>query len=170
MTPQETGGSFAGIGMISSLFGGISEYKTGQAEKSAYDYNAQVTLQNMRAQMVASQQKYSQLAGRQASAYARAGVDISSGSPLLMMTATAGRGGEEAAQIKQAGTEEAALQEYTGRIAAWKGTMGGIGDFLSGMTSSLSNFYRTIGPNPKPIRVPDSPSWAGSTDPGPVVA
>jgi hypothetical protein len=148
MTPQQGATGFMGIGMLSSLFGGISQYKEGQAEKSAYDYNADITLQNMRAQMVASQEKYSQLVGRQASSYARAGVDIASGSPLLMMAATAGRGGQEAEQIEQAGTEEAALQQYYGRIAAWKGTLSSVGDFLGGMTGSLSNYYKMFPPTP----------------------
>jgi len=129
---------FAGIGVLSSLFAGIGEYETGKAEKAAYDYNASITLQNMSAQMIASQQKYSELVGKQASAYARAGVDIASGSPLLVMAATAARGGQQGKQIEQAGTEEAALQRYYGRIAAWQGKMGGIGTFLSGMTKSIA--------------------------------
>ena len=150
MTPQQSAGGFMGIGMLSSLFGGISQYKEGQTEKSAYDYNADITLQNMRAQMVASQQKYSQLIGRQGSSYARAGVDIASGSPLLIMAATAGRGAQEGEQIKQAGTEEANLQKYYGRLAAWKGTLSGIEDFLGGMTSSLSSYYKMFPPTAAP--------------------
>lgn len=155
MTPQSQAGGFMGIGMLSSLFGGISQYKEGQAEKSADDYNAQITLQNMRAQMVSSEQKYSQIVGRQASSYARAGVDIASGSPLLMMTATAGRGGAEAEQIRQAGTEESNLQQYYGRLAAFKGTLGGVGDFLKGMTSSLSSYYKLFPPVAKPSAAPE---------------
>ena len=174
MDAQTAGGSLAGLGMLSSLFGGISQYKEGQAEKSAYDYNADVTLQNMDAQMQASQQKYSQLVGKQASAYARAGVDVASGSPLLMMAATAGRGGAEGEQIEQAGTEEATLQQYYGKLAAWKGTIGGVSDFLSGMTSSLSSYYKM---NP-PVASSSSggggsPGWAGpdaGDSGGPVIA
>jgi hypothetical protein len=149
MTPQNYQEGFAGIGLLSSLFAGIGQYQAGQAEKAAYDYNATITLQNMQAQMVASQQKYSALVGKQASAYARAGVDIASGSPLLVMAATSARGAQQGEQIKQAGTEEAALQRYYGKIAAWQGEMGGIGTFLSGMTKSIAPLYQ-----PKPSGVP----------------
>lgn len=142
MTPQTESGAFAGMGVLSSLFAGIGEYESGQAEKAAYNYNAEITLQNMRARMVASQQKYSELVGKQASAYARAGVDIASGSPLLVMTATAARGAQQGEQIEEAGTEEAALQRYYGRIAAWRGAVGGIGTFLSGMTKSIAPLYQ----------------------------
>jgi len=46
-----------------------------------------------------SEQWYSTLVEKQAAAYAAAGVDITSGSPLLMMAATAGRGGRQAEEI-----------------------------------------------------------------------
>jgi len=138
MTPQNEKGAFAGLGVASSLFAGIGQYQAGQAEKAAQDYNATITLQNMSAQMIASQQRYSELVGKQASAYARAGVDIASGSPLLVMAATAARGAQQGEQIEQAGTEEAALQRYYGKIAAWQGEMGGIGTFLKGMTQSIA--------------------------------
>jgi lambda repressor-like predicted transcriptional regulator len=49
--------------------------------------------------------EYYSLVGKQAAAYAAAGVDITSGSPLLMMAATAGRGGRQAIQPSQ-NTEE----------------------------------------------------------------
>jgi hypothetical protein len=143
MTPQDDKSAFAGVGVLSSLFAGIGQYQSGQAQKAADDYNAQITLQNMQAQMVASQQKYSALVGKQASAYARAGVDVASGSPLLVMAATAARGAQQGEQIEQAGTEEATLQKYYGKIAAWQGEMGGIGTFLSGMTRSIAPLMST---------------------------
>jgi hypothetical protein len=52
-----------------------------------------------RANMVSSEQKFSALVGKQASSYAAAGVDIASGSPLLIMAATAGRGGQDVRPI-----------------------------------------------------------------------
>lgn len=154
MTPQDSAGGFAGIGILSSLFGGIGKYEAGKQEQKAADYNAAITLQNMQAKMVASQQKYSQLAGKQGSAYAKAGVDVSSGSPLLMMAATAGRGGAEGEQIREAGTEEATLQQYYGKIAAFQGTVGGIGSFLSGMSSTLTGYYGATSKMPSPTSAP----------------
>jgi len=52
-----------------------------------------------RANMVSSEQKFSALVGKQASSYAAAGVDIASGSPLLIMAATAGRDGQDVRPI-----------------------------------------------------------------------
>ena len=137
MQPQTEKEGFAGIGAVSSLFAGIGQYQAGQAEKQAQDYN-------MQAQMIASQQRYDTLVGKQASAYARAGVDLASGSPLLVMAATKARGAQQGEQIEQAGTEEAALQRYYGKIAAWQGEMGGIGTFLSGLTKSITPLFQPV--------------------------
>ena len=156
MSPQTQAGVFAGFGMLTSAFQGIGEYESGKAEQQAYDYNAEITLANMRNKMVANQEQYSSLVGKQASAYARAGVDIASGSPLLIMATTAGRGGREAAQIEEAGTEEATLQKYYGSLAAYRGTFGGIGDFLKGVTSSATGYLKATG-KPYPGNIPTSP-------------
>ena len=150
MTPQTMAGAGMGVGVISSVISGIGGYESGQQQKAAYDYNANITIENMRNQTVANQQKYSALVGRQASAYAASGVDVASGSPLLVMAATAARGGEQGEQIEQAGTEEAALQRYYGKIAAFSGTMGGIGSFLSGISKSAAGYQGAIGNIPSP--------------------
>jgi hypothetical protein len=157
MTPQTIASTSMGIGMFSSALAGYGQHEAGQAEEAAYDYNAAITLENMRSTMRASQQKYSELVGRQATAYARAGVDITSGSPLLMMTATAARGGAQAAEISTAGNEQAALQKYYGKLAAWKGTFGGIGTFLKGMSSSAMDYLK-INP-PTPGNIPTDSAW-----------
>ncbi len=60
--------------------------------------NAAIDLQDMSSEMTASEQRYSSLVARQAAAYAAAGVDITGGSPLLMMAAAAGRGERQAAE------------------------------------------------------------------------
>lgn len=151
MTPQTESGSLFGLGAITSLLGGVGQYESGQQTKAADDYNAQITLQNMRAKMVANKQQYQQLVGKQASTYAAAGVDISRGSPLLVMAATAGRGAQQGEAIEQAGTEEANLEEYYGKIAAFQGTMGGIGTFLSGLSKSAAGYLsatQTFSPTP----------------------
>jgi hypothetical protein len=134
-----------GIGMVSSLFSGLAQRKAGQQEQAAYNYNAAIDLQNMSDQMIATQQSYTQLVGRQASAYAAAGVDITRGSPLLMMVTTAGRGGRQEEQIREAGTEKATLEQYYGRLAAWRGNIQGIGTFLSGLDSSATAYLRNTG-------------------------
>jgi len=150
MTPQATAGADFGIGVLSSAVMGIGQYEAGQQQRSAYDYNADITLQNMRAQMVANTEAYTARVGKQASAYAASGVDIRSGSPLLIMAATAARGAQQGEMIEQQGTEEAALQRYYGRIAAWSGTMSGIGSFLSGVSRAAGGYYGAMSPTPSP--------------------
>lgn len=149
MTPQSISGADFGVGVLSSAISGYGSIESGQNQKSADDYNADITLDNMRNQMVANTEKFTQLVGRQSTAYAASGVDIASGSPLLIMAATAARGAQEGKQIEQAGTEEAALQRYYGKIAAWGGTISGIGSFLSGVTKSATA-YGNATSNPSP--------------------
>ena len=127
-------------GGATSALSGVGKIISGDQQEKAYDYNAAVTQINTENQVVANQQKFSELVGRQATAYAGAGVDIASGSPLLIMAATAARGAQQGEQIEEAGTEQANLQRYYGKVAAFSGTMSGIGSFLSGMTSDLSAY------------------------------
>ena len=136
-------------GGASSALTGVSKYEQGQKQQQAYDYNASVTLKNTSNQVVANQQKFSERIGRQATAYAGAGVDITSGSPLLIMAATAARGGEQGEMIEESGEQEANLQRYYGKMAAFSGTTSGIGSFLSGMTQDVSA-YEKLKSNPKP--------------------
>jgi hypothetical protein len=136
MDPQSLMMLFAGASAFSGLASGFGQYEQGQEQKGAYDYNAQVTLDQMQQKMQTSEAKYSNLIGKQATAYARAGVDIASGSPLLMMAHTAAQSGVEQESESQAGTEEAALQKYYGEVAAWSGTIGGISTAISGLSQA----------------------------------
>jgi hypothetical protein len=161
MTPQASSKGLFGIGILSSILSGVGQYESGQQQKRAYDYNADITIENMRAQMEASQQKFTALVGQQASSYAASGVDIASGSPLLIMAATKARGAQEGEQIREAGTEEADLQRYYGKVAAFSGTMGGIGSFLKGVTSAYAGYYQATATAPAPT-VPTPPSGWGA--------
>lgn len=129
-------------GMVGSLFAGVGQAQAGKDEQAAYDYNADITMLNTGNEMVTNEQRYSALVGKQATAYAASGVDITRGSPLLMMAATAGRGGRQAAEIYQAGSEQATLERYYGKIAAWKGKVQGIQTFLSGMNKSVTDYLK----------------------------
>jgi hypothetical protein len=158
MTPQTMAGANFGVGVLGSAIAGFGQIEAGQNQKSADDYNADITLDNMRNQMVENTEKFSALVGRQGTAYSAAGVDIASGSPLLVMAATAGRGAQQGEQIREAGTQAAALQRYYGKIAAWSGTMGGIGSFLSGLSKSAAG-YNSATSNPSASSgVPTAPN------------
>jgi hypothetical protein len=149
MSGISAGTSMLIAGGASSLTSAAGKIMSGQEQKSADDYNAQVTLDNMQSQMIANQEKTSERTGKQAADYSASGVDISKGSPLLVMAATAARGAQQGEQIEEAGTEQAAIQRYYGRIAAFSGTMSGIGSFLSGITAT-SSAYGRLTSNPTP--------------------
>ena len=148
MTPQSSAAGSAGIGVVGSIMSGIALREQGIQEQRAYDYNADVALVDASNAIVSSEQRFSALVGKQATAYAAAGVDITRGSPLLMMAATAGRGGREAEQIYQAGSEKATLDRYYGKIAAWRGTMSGVGAFLKGLSTSATDYLKATGYQP----------------------
>lgn len=143
-------------GGASSATAGAGKIISGQEQKQAYDYNAAITTLNTDNQVEANAQKFTQLVGRQATAYAASGVDIASGSPLLIMAATRARGAQQGEQIEEAGTEQAALQRYYGRVAAFSGTMSGIGAFLQGLSGDLSSFGKLTN-NPIPTVNPNAP-------------
>lgn len=132
----------AGMSAISSGVSGIAQYKAGQAEKAADEYNADVILRKMAEDEAASRAEFSRLMGRQRSLYAKAGVDISSGSPLLVLADTAMKEETEAQRIRKAGTDQANLQRYYGRVAAYRGKVSGISTFLTGLGQSAGSLYQ----------------------------
>lgn len=131
---QQIGIGAVGVGVLGSLVSGYGQYQQGQQSKAAYDYNADVAVLQAEEQMQNSEARYTEIKGRQASAYARAGVDIASGSPLLIMAHTAAQGSVEQEREYQAGQEKSALLKYEGKVAAFEGTMGGISSFLGGLS------------------------------------
>ena len=140
MSPQTMAAGNMGIGMVGSLMSGLGQVAEGKQEQAAYNYNADVTMLNAGNEAQTTEQKYAQLVGKQATAYAASGVDITRGSPLLMMAATAGRGGRQAEQIREQGTEAATLESYYGKLAAWRGKVAGIGSFLKGISSDATEY------------------------------
>jgi len=136
MTPQTGSGSSAGgsgvaagtfgVGALGAMIAGFGQYESGQEQRTAYDINAA----NQEEAII---QKTGSRVGKQASAYAASGVDIQSGSPLLIMAATAARGAGEARQTGDA-------LRYEGAMAAWSGTMSGIGTFLGGISKAASQY------------------------------
>ena len=74
--------AFAGMGALSALISGGAQFMGGQQQRGAYGYNAAITRQNTAEKAEVSSDKYTALIGKERSLYAKAGVDISSGSPL----------------------------------------------------------------------------------------
>jgi hypothetical protein len=130
-----------GVGAITSGVGAYSQYQEGQAEQRAYNFNADVALANMKQEEADSEQKFAALMGRQRASYGKAGVDITSGSPLLVLADTAMQERREQQRIHEAGTSEAEIQRYYGRVASYKGKMGAMSSFLTGMGKTATDYW-----------------------------
>lgn len=122
-----------GVGAVTSATGAYAQYQRGQMEKQAYEYNAQVAEEESRQQQTTSERKYAELMGRQRSLYGKAGVDITTGSPLLVLADTAMQERLEAQRIQAAGKSEAAMQRYYGRMAAYGANVGAMTTFMTGL-------------------------------------
>ena len=155
---QQIGLAGAGTGVAGSAVSGIGQYESGQEQKAAYDYNAAVTLEATRQSMQTSEAKYSNLIGKQATAFASAGVDIASGSPLLVALHTAAQSGTEQESEQQSGDQQSALQRYYGRVAAFNGTVGGINTFIGGLSKGITSAAGILGPSSNYGTVPSAPT------------
>jgi hypothetical protein len=151
---QYIGSILGGIG------GGISAYgqiQSSKVESAAYKYNASINDANaIQARRKAdyeeeqSRKRLHTLMGKQQALYAKAGVDLSSGSPLLVLAETAASGEEEAQNIRQVGDVNVAEQKNqatlnrfyakqtirAGKTAAWSTA-------LSSMSGSAGSAYST---------------------------
>jgi len=136
-----------GVGLAGTGLSAFGQMRSGQAQKAAYDYNAQVaTGEAGTARAVAAREeevhraKLQRMLGTQRALYGEGGVDIGSGSPLLTMMSTAEEGEREAEFIKYGGevsaTEklnEARASRFYGKQARAAGNIGAGSTFLTGL-------------------------------------
>lgn len=141
---------YQGLSAVSSVVSAVGQFsaganakKAGEAEQKAYEYNATIALEKAKYEEQLSRDRYERLKGKQRSAYAKSGVDLSSGSPLLVLADTAYQEEEEAQMIRFGGESEAAMQKYYGGMVATRGKqaqtqadIGGISTFLTGLGRS----------------------------------
>ncbi len=133
MEPSTLSAISTGISAVGTGISAYSQYKKGKVEETAYEYNADIALQKTRAERSVSRRKAAQLSSEQRLLYAKAGVDITSGSPLLIMADTLMQADIEQEELWKAGTQEAGLQKYYGRTAARTATTGAMSTFLTGL-------------------------------------
>jgi hypothetical protein len=99
-------------GMVSSGSGIAESYYKSRAEASVYKRQEQEAAIEQQMQEEASAKKYRQLSAEQRTLYGKAGVDITSGSPLLVMADTAAEGELERERIGWAGFEKRHLLRW----------------------------------------------------------
>lgn len=145
-----------GLGTITSA---VSQIQQGKAQKEAYEQNAAIDRQNAIA--VEKQADYEEgiqrektdaLKSRQRALYAKAGVDITSGSPLLVMTEDMERAEADALAIRYGGNvkkteylNRANLNEYYGGQAETAGKTGAFSTVLSGIGNMGMSYLKLKG-------------------------
>jgi hypothetical protein len=146
-----------GFGAATSALSGIAQWKEGSAQRDMFDRNADIELQKMEEERAISQQKYSQLSGRQRILYAKAGVDIGSGSPLLVMMDTAMEQEIADSRIEKAGKDRASMLRLYGDQAAYSGKQAGISTWLTGIGNVANQYYDYASANAKAPKAPKAP-------------
>lgn len=124
-----------GMSAVGTGLSAFSKYQEGQAKKEAYDYDAKLALKKAGIEEKQIREKYSRLMGRRRSLYAKAGVDITSGSPLLDMAETAAMAEEEAMTKRSEGHTEAERLRMYGKISANTGLTSAMSTLFSGISS-----------------------------------
>jgi hypothetical protein len=141
--------------VASAVATGYSAYSSGQAQKEQADYNAEVAKaegeaakQKAEYDAEQSRRKFKAILGEQILNYSKAGVDITSGSPLLLLSAQAKEGERERQQIRYEGRlginrarNQASLYGLTGRNAYRAGVIGAGTSFLTGVAKTGSMLY-----------------------------
>jgi hypothetical protein len=89
-----------------------------------------------------SRAKLKRLLASQRALYAKAGVDLSSGSPLTMMVATAEEGEKEALNIRLGTREEAGMQRFVGDQALTTAKQKANTTLLSGLGSAFASYQK----------------------------
>ncbi len=139
-------GSNAGtVGTVASVAGttlsAVSAYRSGQAQKEAYKYSSEIARRKGQQEEQIHRDKLRKLMSSQRALYAKAGVDLSSGSPLLLLTETAEEGERDAIRIRHGAKEESNLGKYYGRQARRAGATTSGSTLLTGLGSTAMNYY-----------------------------
>lgn len=146
----------AGLGTVTSA---VSQYQQGKAQREAYEYNAEISRQNaIAAEKQAAyeediqREKANALKSRQRALYAKAGVDITSGSPLLVMMEDMERAEADAMSIRYGGNvkktqylNQANVLDWQGGQAEAAGKTGAFGTILGGMGTMGMNYLKYKG-------------------------
>jgi hypothetical protein len=161
------------IGIIGAGLSAYSTYQSGQNAKKVADYNAEINAQNAadaRAKALSDANERMQearvLKGKQKLAYAAAGVDTDSGTPLDTMMQTAKDAEMDAANIIKGGEltsrnylSQAELVRYQGRATAQGATIGAGATILQGVGNAYGGYQKSRIPTTStssPYGVPNS--------------
>jgi hypothetical protein len=147
------------MGMMGSSIEGTAYLREGEAKQQAYNFTANVNEADAVAvrekaafDMGTAREKAKKLMATQRALYAKAGVDLSEGSPLMVLSESAGESEREVRAIHYTGEVEATrhlnqakLNRFYGEQAYRSGKMRGMATYLSGMGSGASKLSASYG-------------------------
>jgi len=131
-----------GVSLLGTGLSAFGQYRSGQAQEAAYKYNAAATEEKGKYEESQARERLKHLLGTQRALYGKAGVDITSGSPLLMMLETTREGEVEALNIRRGYQTEAGIQRYYGKQAREAGMIGAGSTFLTGLGQAGTEYAR----------------------------
>ncbi len=133
---------------IGSAMSAYGQYRQGEAAKAAGSFNEDVAAANAEAarkkaayEEEIQRDKLKKIMGRQRTLYAKAGVNIDEGSPLLMLMETAEEAERDAQAIRYGGDVAATQMLNQGRMAAFQGEQA----YKAGMIGAGSTFLTGLG-------------------------
>lgn len=151
--------AIAAVALTSAAVSGYSQYQSGQSQKAAAKYNAnmaevqeQDTLQRGADAGAERRQQARRLAATQKDRMSGMGVSTASGTPLSLLTETAGLGELDALTIQNNARREAwgiksgaKLDLYQGKMAARGGALSAGGTLLGGASSAYYGYKKPGG-------------------------
>lgn len=150
MDPGTAGFIMAGISAVGTISSAAAQAQAGKDEQAAYNMRAAAIERQGAQEEDVARQRLRKLAASQRALYAKAGVDLSSGSPLTVLSATAAEGEKEALTIRRGAQEEAGFQRFYGGQARAAGKRKAVGTLLSGLgQAGMSAFSAPKAPGPK---------------------
>lgn len=136
MTTPTNVNIWQGISAIGSAVSGFAQISQGRRQQEIYEENAEIARQKATYEEDKSRAKFKKLRGIQRSLYGKAGVDLTSGSPLLIMSESAAEGELEAEMIRWGGETEAQQLKRYGKEARRAGMIAGTSTFLTGLSKA----------------------------------
>lgn len=141
---------FAAVSVAGTISSARAQSQAGKDEQAAYNMRAAAVERQGAQEEDIVRQRLRKLAAAQRALYAKAGVDLSSGSPLTVLSATAAEGEKEALTIRRGAQEEAGFQRYYGAQARAAGKRKATATLLSGLgAAGMSAFSAPKAPGPK---------------------
>lgn len=134
----------SGFGTATSFLG---QRAAGKQAMEIGQMNAELAVEDTLDSMEESRSNFTALMSRQRSLYAKAGVDINTGSPLLAYIDTAMKQAKEAGQIKRRGEREADIYRKGGAAKQKASNIGATTTLLTGIGQGLLTGYQLVKAN-----------------------